>query len=164
MVRLFRTELMEWVIAADPELRQPHYHVFSNIDAGGTRLTDLAARAQLALSSMAELVDELEVLGYVERVPDATDGRAKLVRLTERGRRHYLRAASHVRSMEEEYARRVGEERYEAMCQTLHELTTSLLGGDVDLHYPDDRTLRETSGGAAEPPLDAGGCGRAGGP
>ena len=156
MLRLFRTELMEWVIASDPYLRQPHYHVFSNIDACGSRLTDLAARAQLALSSMAELVDELEVLGYVERVPDATDGRAKLVCLTEQGRRHFGRAVAHVRSMENGYARRVGEERYEAMCRTLHELTTALLGGDADLHHPDDQMFRGLSEEAAEPPPDAG--------
>jgi DNA-binding MarR family transcriptional regulator len=161
MLRLFRTELMEWVIAADPELRHPHYHVFSNIDACGTRLTELAARAQLALSSMAELVDELEALGYLERVPDATDGRAKLVCLTERGRRHYVRAVGHVRSMEKRYASRVGEERYEAMCQTLHDLTTSLLY--ADLHHPDDQKFRDVSEEAEEPPADAGSSSRVGG-
>ena len=36
--------------------------------------------------SMAQLVAHLERHGYVERIPDPADGRAKLVRATERGR------------------------------------------------------------------------------
>jgi DNA-binding MarR family transcriptional regulator len=34
---------------------------------------------------MAEIVDELEALGYVKRTPDPTDRRAKLIRLTADG-------------------------------------------------------------------------------
>ena len=35
---------------------------------------------------MGDLVDELEGLGYVERGPDPTDRRAKLITLTQLGR------------------------------------------------------------------------------
>src|SRR6266571_4774291 len=70
-----------------PELRQTHMPVIIHIDhpPDGTRLTELAERAQVTKSSMQELVDYMEQHGYVERVADSTDRRAKLVRLTLRG-------------------------------------------------------------------------------
>ena len=49
-------------------------------------MSELAARAQITKQSMAELVAHLEQYGYVERIPDPADGRAKLVRATIRGR------------------------------------------------------------------------------
>ena len=54
------------------------------IDPDGTRLSVLAARAQVAKQTATALVDKLERAGYVERVPDPADGRARLVRLTAR--------------------------------------------------------------------------------
>ena len=49
------------------------------------RLTELAARAELSLSATSELVNELEHLGYLHRIPDPRDGRAKLIVPTDRG-------------------------------------------------------------------------------
>ena len=46
----------------------------------------LAERAQLTKQAMAELMRHLEIHGYVVRVPDPGDRRAKLVRPTDRGR------------------------------------------------------------------------------
>lgn len=69
------------------EVRPAHGRVFENLDPRGTRLSDLAARAQMTHQSMSELVRALEAAGYVERRPDPTDGRAKLVCLTPLGRR-----------------------------------------------------------------------------
>ena len=54
------------------------------VDPDGTRLNVLAARAQVAKQTATALVDKLERAGYVERVPDPADGRARLVRLTPR--------------------------------------------------------------------------------
>ena len=66
-------------------IRPAHLQVFGVIKANGSRLTDLADSAGLSLSSMAELVDDLEALGYVQRQPDPSDRRAKLVGLTPSG-------------------------------------------------------------------------------
>ena len=71
--------------AAGHPVRPAHAAVFTNIDSEGTRLTQLAERALMTPQAMAELVDDLARLGYVTREPDPTDGRAKLIVLTDRG-------------------------------------------------------------------------------
>src|SRR5215204_3402862 len=59
--------------------------VFQRIAPRGSRLTDLAAQAGITKQSAGFLVDQLERSGYVERVPDPADRRARLVRVAERG-------------------------------------------------------------------------------
>jgi DNA-binding MarR family transcriptional regulator len=55
------------------------------LDATGARPTALAQRSGVTKQAMSQLVHELETRGYVEQVPDPTDTRAKIVRLTRRG-------------------------------------------------------------------------------
>jgi DNA-binding MarR family transcriptional regulator len=99
-------------------LRLSHLHVFGNIKAEGTRLTDLAAWA-MARPSMAELVDELEADGLLERRPDPSDGRAKLVVLTPAGWDAIRTGRAIIARIEGDYARRIGPERFETMCWAL---------------------------------------------
>ena len=61
--------------------------VFQRLAPDGSRLTDLADQVQMSKQSAGVLVDQLERLGYVRRVPDPTDGRARLIVIEERGRR-----------------------------------------------------------------------------
>jgi DNA-binding MarR family transcriptional regulator len=61
--------------------------VFQRIAPDGSRLTELADQAQMSKQSAGVLVDQLERLGYVRRVLDPTDGRARLIVIEERGRR-----------------------------------------------------------------------------
>lgn len=61
--------------------------VFQRLAPDGSRLTDLAEQAQMSKQSAGVLVDQLERLGYVRRVPDPTDGRARMIVIEDRGRR-----------------------------------------------------------------------------
>lgn len=72
--------------AGYPDIRPAHSVVFAHLGTEGIRLGELAERAQLTKQLVTYLVDALESSGYVERAPDPRDGRARLVRLTERGR------------------------------------------------------------------------------
>ena len=54
--------------------------------SSGSRLVDLAEEARVTKQAMMAIVDDLESRGYVRRIADPTDTRAKLVRLTTRGR------------------------------------------------------------------------------
>src|ERR687898_799338 len=68
------------------DVREGHGCVFGFIDVEhGSRLTDLAERAGLTKQAVGEAVAELERKGYLKRVPDPQDGRAKIIKLTERG-------------------------------------------------------------------------------
>jgi DNA-binding MarR family transcriptional regulator len=85
----------------------PAYHAFfENVDPQGTRLTELAARADMTHQSMSELVAVLERRGWVERHPDPTDGRARLVRLTPEGRELTRRGLHHINAIEAEWQER----------------------------------------------------------
>ncbi len=67
--------------------RPIHSTVFAHIDAeNGSRLTELAERSSVTPQSMSDVVNDLVRMGYVERVPDPDDRRAKRIVLTEYGR------------------------------------------------------------------------------
>lgn len=59
--------------------------VFQRIDAGGSRLSQLAEASQLSKQTVGSIIDQLERAGYVRRVPDPDDARARLVVVAERG-------------------------------------------------------------------------------
>jgi DNA-binding MarR family transcriptional regulator len=111
------------------DIRITHGCVFGNIDTEGTRLTDLAERAFMTKQSVGEVVSDLEKLGYVERVPDPSDGRAKIIRLTERG--HEARAVGMelIDELEQEWAERFGAERVAALRDALEAITAERLEG-----------------------------------
>ena len=81
-------------------VRPAHGRVFENIDPRGTRLSDLAARAQMTHQSMSELVDGLVAAGYLERQPDPADQRAKLICLTPLGRQLLRLAVREIADLE----------------------------------------------------------------
>jgi len=85
--------------------------LMAQIDRDGTRVVTLAARARTTKQSAAFLVDQLERAGYVERVPDPADGRARLVRVAERGLRSVEASRSIVAEVEAEWTAHVGERR-----------------------------------------------------
>lgn len=78
-------QIVDGVVGAGYPQKPSHSAVFAQIRPEGNRLTDLARGANMTPQAMGELVDELEDLGYVERRPDPTDRRAKLIVLTDRG-------------------------------------------------------------------------------
>jgi DNA-binding MarR family transcriptional regulator len=61
--------------------------MFQRVAPNGSRLTDLAEQAQMTKQSASVMVDQLERLGYVRRILDPTDGRARLIVIEQRGRR-----------------------------------------------------------------------------
>jgi len=62
-----------------PSLRAAHTALFPHLDMTGTRLTVLAERVGISKQAVGQLVTELEEMGALERVPDPSDGRAKLI-------------------------------------------------------------------------------------
>ena len=106
-----------------PDLRAGHAAVFLHIDRrSGTRLTELARRARMTKQGMMLVVDDLEGRGYVRRVTDPDDARAKVVRLTAHGRRCAAESRRTVQAVEGRARRLLGDRRYEAVREALEEL------------------------------------------
>jgi DNA-binding MarR family transcriptional regulator len=107
-----------------PDLRPGHAALFLTIDRrSGSRLSDLAEHVRLTKQGMMLLVDDLESRGYVRRVPDPSDARAKLVRLTARGRRAAAECRRAIQGLEQRVRRQLGDRRYDTLREVLEELS-----------------------------------------
>ena len=116
-----------------PDARPGHAAVFLHIDRrSGTRLTELARRARMTKQGMMLLVDDLEERGYVRRVPDVEDARAKVVRLTARGRRFVAEARRSSAAVEARARRELGDRRYETLRDALEQLVGLLPEEDAE--------------------------------
>jgi DNA-binding MarR family transcriptional regulator len=118
----FRNLLEE---AAITDVRPTHGCVFRFIRGDGMRLTELASRAGLTKQSVGEIVDDLANLGYLERYPDPTDRRAKLIRLTAKGLETQRIGFSLFTKLEEHWAATFGPDRIAALRTLLEEIALS---------------------------------------
>lgn len=66
-------------------LRPVHARLMVSLGWEGSRTSDIARAQDVSKNSVGQLVDELVALGYVERVADPHDRRAKIVRYTPQG-------------------------------------------------------------------------------
>jgi DNA-binding MarR family transcriptional regulator len=96
--------------------------VFQRIAPDGSRLTDLADQAQMSKQSAGVLVDQLERLGYVRRVLDPTDGRARLIVIEERGQRAAKVAMATSNEILSEWMAFLGTRNFTLLHQILDQL------------------------------------------
>ena len=96
--------------------------MFSHIAPAGSRPTELAAAAGITKQSAGFLVDQLERAGYVERVPDPADGRARLVRIADRGARSVEATRAIVAQVEAEWSAHLGAYRMTQLRRILVDL------------------------------------------
>lgn len=104
------------------DIRPAHSKVFEVVKGMGSRITDMAADAAMTKQAMQYLVDDLERLGYAERIPDPEDRRAKLIRLTPRGRECVVFAREEFARTEAAWADKLGKEKMEQLRTLLAEL------------------------------------------
>jgi DNA-binding MarR family transcriptional regulator len=108
------------------DYRLTYQSVFQWCRPEGSRLTELASRAGVTKASMGEIIDALVQRGYMERVPDPTDGRALLIRRTERGWEVNRVARQVVEEIQQEWIHALGEEQFTHLLDALRQLATIL--------------------------------------
>ncbi len=93
--------------------------VAARIGPAGTRLTDLAEQSLVTKQTAGHLVDQLQRAGYVRRVPDPTDARARLVQIADRGQELVAIARRVEAEVEAEWTAHLGEEATAQLRATL---------------------------------------------
>jgi DNA-binding MarR family transcriptional regulator len=107
-------------------VREGHGCVFGFIDLEhGSRLTELAERAGLTKQAVGEAATELERLGYAERLPDPTDKRAKIIKLTPSGLEACLTGRRIFAEIEREWGEQFGEELVASMREAAELIAAS---------------------------------------
>jgi DNA-binding MarR family transcriptional regulator len=120
---LFGFQIVDGVVGSGYPQKPKHSAVFAQIGPDGARLTELAYGANMTPQAMGELIDELEVLGYLNRQPDPTDRRAKLIMLTPLGIDVIEVGRETIARLEDQIAEILGEDGH----KRLREMLTKLL-------------------------------------
>jgi DNA-binding MarR family transcriptional regulator len=110
------------VAAGITDITPAQARIAARIGPHGTRVSDLAEQARVTKQSAGFLVEQLEAAGYVERVPDPADRRARLVRLTPRADPVVMAANAEVKRVLAEWAEHVGVGRLQQVHETLVDL------------------------------------------
>jgi DNA-binding MarR family transcriptional regulator len=96
-------------LAARDQIGAAHIHITRHLALGGSRLTDLAARAGMTKQAMGDLVAQCEAWGLVVREPDPHDARARQVRFTPTGLAWLQAFRDAVAQAEAEFRAEVGD-------------------------------------------------------
>ncbi|MGV4925285.1 MarR family transcriptional regulator [Streptomyces sp. BHT-5-2] len=100
--RLYQAYLAVWVRAVDPTLTGPQFAVLTAVGATpGRDQRSMASVVALDTSTMADVARRLESRGLIVRRADTSDGRRKLLFLTEDGERTLRAAQERVQRLDE---------------------------------------------------------------
>lgn len=100
-------------------LRPSHTALFPHIDLQGTRPSVLAERLGISKQAVGQLVEDLEVMGLLERVADPEDGRARLVCFSAQGKKGLFMGLALLGELEAGVAKKVGAGDVAHMHKTL---------------------------------------------
>lgn len=109
---IHRRIIRELNAAGFGELRVPHMAVLQFPGPDGVRPGVLAERAGISKQAMNQLLRSLEGLGYLQRSDVPGEGRARVVRLTKRGRAAYAKMHDILADIEREWSARLGPKQF----------------------------------------------------
>ena len=105
--------------AGHPAVRIAHLAVFMAIAADGSHISAMAKASGMTRQAMSALVRDVEAAGYVESIPDPADGRAVLVRLTDRGAAFCRQAVEIGREFSQSLERALGADEVDRLRSAL---------------------------------------------
>jgi DNA-binding MarR family transcriptional regulator len=124
------------------DLRPSHGYVFQGLLAGDTTITQLAQRLGVSAQAVSKRVAELDAAGYLERRPDGTDGRARSVVITARGKAMLARVRGAQDAVAEQIVAHLGADDAAELDRLLRSLLDLYGGLDVIA----DRRIRPSLG------------------
>src|ERR1700722_11181156 len=92
---------------------------------GGLHASDLADRLRVSRQAVAQAVTALERHGYVTRLPDPVDARARIIELTPRGQQALRIMRSNALDREKRWQQVLGKQRLGEWRETLQVLLSS---------------------------------------
>jgi DNA-binding MarR family transcriptional regulator len=113
-------------VAGHGGLTRLHGAVIAHLDEHGTRATELARRSGRHKQVVGRIIDELQTLGYVERLPEPGDRRAKRIVPTERGRDVIRVSDEIIGDIERRLSAQLGKAAFAGFKQTLSVVSESL--------------------------------------
>ena len=124
LAKRFYTDLTERAetLAAEhgfPEMKMMYFGFLANLKPDGSTSKDLADCLKVSKQAISKMTQEIEQLGFIEFHPHATDGRASVIRLTEKGvlmLRTGLKVSEQIKA---ELAEKVGKKALDSMIDTL---------------------------------------------
>jgi len=110
------------------DLNPAHLMLFRYEGLDGKRPTQLAEEMQITKQSINSLIRDLEERGYIELSDDPDDKRARLIRLTKRGKQLETAIWSQVLAAEEEFTKILGKSEFENLYRMLTLLKNNQAG------------------------------------
>jgi DNA-binding MarR family transcriptional regulator len=108
-------------------LRVPHMAVLQFPGPDGIRPGTLAERVGMSKQAMNQLLRSLEGLGYIVRSDVPNEGRARIIRLTKRGRAAYSKIHDILREIEREWSAELGPKSFAQLKELLFRVWESPL-------------------------------------
>jgi DNA-binding MarR family transcriptional regulator len=123
VARAMETRVIEAMVKAGyDDVTVAQGRLFARIGPKGNRITELAEQARVTKQTAGFLVDQLERAGYVRRVPDPTDARARLVQIAPRGEEAVKIARVVEAEVEAEWTRHLGKQATSQLRRALTRL------------------------------------------
>ncbi len=108
-------------------LRQSHFRVLSVVPDDGVSITELAERVGMTKQGCGQFVTQLAETGHLRVVAHPDDRRVRVVRRTKKADRVLDAVRERNLAIEQEWAERVGTERYAVFRGVLDELALGTL-------------------------------------
>lgn len=128
-----RAQMLDYVHRAGfTDVTYTQILVFRYEGPDGRQPTEIAATAQLSKQMVNELLGQLERAGYLRRKPHPNDGRARVVRLTSRGRKLDAAVWKAGHTVERAWQARIGEPAWSTFRDALDQMAHADLGVSAD--------------------------------
>ena len=114
-------------------IRYAHAALLPHIDVAGTRQTVIAERLGISKQAVGQLVDDLEEMDFVIRMPAPDDARAKLVCFNATTNFGFAEALGVIQQLENVLAKHVGKREMKEFFVTLNKILELVDAGGLTI-------------------------------